>query len=130
MHRAGFRNMISSCFPQFRPGAELAARAAAVRWGGHGCGGSGKTGNLGYPACPSGPAHTQAKARVTSDRQMMKMRILIPITIVSLFCSNAAFGRDWPSYGGNSEGTRYSPLKQMTRANVKRLEVAWTYDTA
>jgi quinoprotein glucose dehydrogenase len=31
-------------------------------------------------------------------------------------------------YGGNPEGTRYSPLKQINRANVSRLQVAWTYD--
>jgi quinoprotein glucose dehydrogenase len=32
-------------------------------------------------------------------------------------------------YGGGSEQRRYSPLKQITRANVKQLQVAWTYDT-
>src|SRR5688572_19645614 len=38
-------------------------------------------------------------------------------------------GRDWPAYGGGPDGIRHSPLAQITRANVKRLEVAWTYDT-
>ena len=38
--------------------------------------------------------------------------------------------RDWPVYGGNPESTRYSPLKQITRANVGRLKVAWTYDAS
>jgi quinoprotein glucose dehydrogenase len=37
--------------------------------------------------------------------------------------------RDWPAYGGGPEGIRYSPLAQITRANVTRLAVAWTYDT-
>ena len=32
-------------------------------------------------------------------------------------------------YGGNSEATHYSPLKQINRSTVKQLEVAWTYDT-
>jgi quinoprotein glucose dehydrogenase len=41
----------------------------------------------------------------------------------------AAADRDWPGYGGGPEGTRYSPLKQIDRTNVARLEVAWTYDT-
>jgi quinoprotein glucose dehydrogenase len=59
---------------------------------------------------------------------------------VSLLCSYSVFGkkgaagagegRDWPAYGGHLDGARYSPLKQITRANVSRLEVAWTYDTA
>jgi len=32
-------------------------------------------------------------------------------------------------YGGGPEQTRYSRLTQITRANVARLQVAWTYDT-
>src|SRR5215470_8269104 len=36
---------------------------------------------------------------------------------------------DWPVYGGNSENTHYSPLKQINRANVTQLAVAWSYDT-
>ncbi|UCC48570.1 MAG: pyrroloquinoline quinone-dependent dehydrogenase [Gemmatimonadota bacterium] len=36
---------------------------------------------------------------------------------------------DWPAYGGDPYGTRYSPLTQITRENVKRLEVAWTHRT-
>ena len=32
-------------------------------------------------------------------------------------------------YGGGPEQRRYSPLKQINRGNVKRLAVAWTYDT-
>jgi len=37
--------------------------------------------------------------------------------------------QDWPLYGGAGQ-TRYSPLKQINRSNVARLQVAWTYDTA
>jgi quinoprotein glucose dehydrogenase len=36
---------------------------------------------------------------------------------------------DWPGYGGGPAGIRNSPLKQINRANVSRLKVAWTYDT-
>ncbi|MGA3077592.1 MAG: PQQ-binding-like beta-propeller repeat protein, partial [Bryobacteraceae bacterium] len=35
----------------------------------------------------------------------------------------------WPAYGRDAGGTRYSPLKQVTRANVGKLKVAWTYHT-
>jgi quinoprotein glucose dehydrogenase len=35
---------------------------------------------------------------------------------------------DWPVYGGDSGGTRYSPLTQITPANVGRLELAWVAD--
>ena len=35
---------------------------------------------------------------------------------------------EWISYGGNPDGTRYSPLTQINRSNVSQLQVAWTYD--
>ncbi len=66
-----------------------------------------------------------------------------PITIHSVLCALAcglaattaiiaqrspaappAFG-----YGGGPQQNRYSPLTQINRANVKQLELAWTYDT-
>ena len=36
---------------------------------------------------------------------------------------------DWPVYGRDPQGTRYSPAAGVTRANVGRLQVAWTYRT-
>ena len=36
---------------------------------------------------------------------------------------------DWTAYGHDALGSRYSPLTQITRENVSRLEVAWTYRT-
>jgi len=36
---------------------------------------------------------------------------------------------DWPVYGGQPANDHYSSLKQITRANVHRLHVAWTFDT-
>jgi len=36
---------------------------------------------------------------------------------------------EWPSYGNDVGGTRYSPLAQIDRGNVGRLRVAWTYRT-
>ncbi len=33
----------------------------------------------------------------------------------------------WPAYGGDPGGMRFSPLSDVTRDNVDRLEVAWTY---
>jgi quinoprotein glucose dehydrogenase len=34
---------------------------------------------------------------------------------------------EWPVYGGPGQ-TRYSPLNQINRSNVRNLQVAWTYD--
>ncbi len=36
---------------------------------------------------------------------------------------------DWPVYGHDAGGTKYSPLTQINRDNVSQLEVAWTYRT-
>ena len=40
-----------------------------------------------------------------------------------------AEGSDWPAYGHDAGGSRYSPLSQINRDNVKQLKVAWTYRT-
>ena len=37
-------------------------------------------------------------------------------------------GHDWPVYGHDAGGMRYSPLKQIDRTNVRRLQRAWTYE--
>src|ERR1700726_3181855 len=36
---------------------------------------------------------------------------------------------DWPYYGRDAGGMRYSPLTQINRENVSRLKVAWTFHT-
>ncbi|UDQ81990.1 membrane-bound PQQ-dependent dehydrogenase, glucose/quinate/shikimate family [Erwinia rhapontici] len=38
-------------------------------------------------------------------------------------------GSDWTAYGGTTNGLRFSSLKQITRDNVSKLDVAWTYHT-
>src|SRR5215211_1354237 len=40
--------------------------------------------------------------------------------------STAAAG-DWPTYNRDPGGTRFSPLTDVTPANVATLDVAWTY---
>jgi alcohol dehydrogenase (cytochrome c) len=34
---------------------------------------------------------------------------------------------DWPTYSGTDSGQRHSPLKQITAANVGRLQAKWVY---
>ncbi len=41
----------------------------------------------------------------------------------------AAPDSGWPAYGGDEGGTRYSPLTEITPANVGELRVAWTFRT-
>lgn len=47
--------------------------------------------------------------------------LMVPVT----FAADAG----WSTYGGDAGGTRYSPLEQVTRTNVARLRVAWSYHT-
>ena len=35
---------------------------------------------------------------------------------------------EWLSYGIDQGETRYSPLKQIDATNVRRLELAWSFD--
>jgi quinoprotein glucose dehydrogenase len=41
--------------------------------------------------------------------------------------SDLVNGADWPRSHGGDAGTRYSGLEQITRDNVRDLQVAWTY---
>ncbi|MGA9770281.1 MAG: pyrroloquinoline quinone-dependent dehydrogenase [Blastocatellia bacterium] len=60
-------------------------------------------------------------------------KIFAPVLVIC-FLINAgvktiASDRDWPAYGRDGGGTRYSPLDQITRDNVKNLKIAWQYRT-
>jgi quinoprotein glucose dehydrogenase len=57
----------------------------------------------------------------------MILRCLLLIVFVG---SSLSAQKDWPAYGGGPEDIRYSPLKQIDRSNVKRLQNVWSYDTA
>jgi quinoprotein glucose dehydrogenase len=54
---------------------------------------------------------------------------LSSLLIASLLPITAFAQSDWPTYGGNPAGTRYSTLTQINRNNVEQLRTAWTYDT-
>jgi quinoprotein glucose dehydrogenase len=56
------------------------------------------------------------------------MRILL-IALWLLVAAPAAAQGDWPVYGGDAGGQRFSPLDQIDRTNVARLEVAWKIRT-
>lgn len=65
-----------------------------------------------------------------------KIRTLINFVLTFLLLSGckgttgAKFNKDWPAYGGNSAGNRYSSLSQINTTNVKNLKVAWMYNSA
>ena len=50
--------------------------------------------------------------------------ILTPVVLVQTDRSV-----EWPHYGGDPGGTKYSPLDEVNRGNVSRLRVAWEWKT-
>src|SRR5688500_4820993 len=63
--------------------------------------------------------------------QMPLFLLLIAITgLVTAHGWGARGGdTDWPNVGNDKGGTRYSPLREIDRGNVRNLRVAWTYRT-
>jgi len=52
------------------------------------------------------------------------------VTSGAPFAVNEASARgDWLHYGNDQGGSRFSPLDQINRTNVEKLQVAWTYRT-
>ncbi len=52
------------------------------------------------------------------------LRYLVGLLLLPLLAA-----QEWPHYGGDSGGSKYSSLDQINRSNVARLKVAWTYHT-
>ena len=52
------------------------------------------------------------------------MRYLLLLATIAL-----SHAQQWPTWGGDPGGQKYSPLKQITRANVAKLTPAWTFHT-
>ena len=54
-------------------------------------------------------------------------RISLSLSAVLLFLSASGWGQDWSYYGYDPGGSRFSPLAQIDRDNVDRLELAWSF---
>ena len=46
---------------------------------------------------------------------------------VPVLAQSGAKNGEWRAYGGDEGSTRYSPLDQINRDNVKDLKIAWTW---
>ncbi len=55
-------------------------------------------------------------------------RTLTALALMSAACA-AAIADDWPAYGRDAGGSRYSLLADIHRGNVADLRVAWTFRT-
>ncbi len=52
------------------------------------------------------------------------------VNLILLAAATSASGHDWPMPGNDPGGTRFAPLKQITRKNVRKLRVVWRYQLA
>lgn len=55
-------------------------------------------------------------------------RLALPLAL-AMTAPLGAQNANWPVYHGNDEHTHYTTLSQISPANVKQLQVAWTFDT-
>src|SRR3954451_19282799 len=53
--------------------------------------------------------------------------LLITACAGALAQSTADASKEWPTYGHDPGGMRFSPLTEITPANVSQLKVAWVY---
>ena len=56
------------------------------------------------------------------------MTVTVRVILGFLWCALLSHAQtDWPSYGHDAGGAQYSPLKQITPANVSQLHRAWVF---
>lgn len=95
---------------------------------------------------PLGFQAGDASARKWASREVGLMSVLIIGGVLALLVASepsneglaqdarpveerGADSGDWLHYGNDAAGTRFSPLDQISPANVGRLQVAWTFRT-
>src|ERR1700716_1911992 len=62
----------------------------------------------------------------------MKFKGIMVFAIAGTITSSslkAQSNNEWPAYGGDAGGMRYSPSRQVNDQNVKQFKLAWTYQT-
>lgn len=60
---------------------------------------------------------------------MKSYRVAYSLAALIAVCLAAAEKGDWPAYGHDPGGQRFSPLTAINRENVSSLKVAWTFRT-
>ena len=60
---------------------------------------------------------------------VLQVLIVLLLSTFPVFAQKSVSNEDWPNVGRDQGGNRHSPLTQINRSNVSKLEVAWTFDT-
>jgi quinoprotein glucose dehydrogenase len=67
--------------------------------------------------------------KIFARRAPLLISLITAITSWLIPVALAQPQQNWPAYGGAPENDHYSKLTQINRSNVKRLAVAWSFDT-
>jgi quinoprotein glucose dehydrogenase len=65
---------------------------------------------------------------VSSQSYFLSVFFVVPSLLLAAALAQTTSDTDWPMHGG-LDNIRYSSLTQITRDNVTKLQVAWTYDS-
>jgi quinoprotein glucose dehydrogenase len=63
------------------------------------------------------------------SQRIFRLFVIIWVAFASAARCQVTGDSEWPNYGNDPGGTRYSPLSQINRENVSKLKVAWVFHT-
>lgn len=66
---------------------------------------------------------------IGSSRQAYLSAVILVLISAAPVHAQSVSDSDWPNYGNDPGGMRYSPLPQINRDNVSKLKLAWTFHT-
>src|SRR4051812_24788618 len=80
------------------------------------------------------PSHRQTAIYMTSPNRALILFAAGVVAVTAMTAHgidaqsrNAPLSNEWPTYGHDPDGHRFSPLTELTPANVSQLQVAWVY---
>ncbi|MEP7118478.1 MAG: PQQ-binding-like beta-propeller repeat protein, partial [Acidobacteriota bacterium] len=63
------------------------------------------------------------------NNKSMSLAGMLIVVVTTVVATQVAPRRDWPVYGGDAGGSKYSPLTAITPANVATLRKVWEWKT-
>ena len=71
--------------------------------------------------------NTIARRTLSKGPYLAALSLLTTLATPPTFAQTGATNGEWPAYGGDGGGMRYSSLDQINAGNIKDLEVAWVW---
>lgn len=71
--------------------------------------------------------NTIARRTFSKGPYLAALSLLTTLATPPTFAQTGAANGEWPAYGGDGGGMRYSSLDQINAGNIKDLEVAWVW---